>query len=205
MQKKMKVEFGCIYFLLTMIGFSCIESPNNSEVLKHCDEVTLAQNDTIKRKLIRTTINEFVQNDLFVNNKGIIEISIYPDTLGGEKWYISAQIEDNYKRRNDITSTIEDFYGDIILYYYEDYTSQLKRKNRSESDKNKIRDCLEYAIGDRVYQKPTKKKRWSRLKIGERELGGINRGITGWSATKTVLFNWKGEYTLLNRSYGCYE
>ncbi|MBB6461710.1 hypothetical protein [Flammeovirga kamogawensis] len=155
--------------------------------------------------MIRKTISEFVKYDLFRNNRGIVQISIYPDSLGGEKWYITAKIEDDYQRYNDVSSIIEDFHGDLIHYYYEDKASILKRKNRSENDKDKIRNCLEYAIGNRVYQRPTKKKRWSRLKMGERELGGVNRAKTGWPATKTVLFNAKGEYTVLNWSYGCSE
>ena len=176
-----------------------------------CKEVTVIGKDSVKRKVMKESIRFFLGTHCFINNRGIVNLYISKDDQGNEVWKMYSEIEDNH-----ITGTIpspyfEDFDGDIVLVFDEAYqmksNKMYDRLNEGDSatqdEVQAIRACIDQVIGNRVYQRPTRKDRWAKMLITPTDtiIEGINRDYTGTSCKRKVVFYKDGTYEAFTEGF----
>jgi hypothetical protein len=162
-----------------------------------CDEVERVdlESDSIKRQILARFIFHCEEKS-WKNDKGIVMLTEYINDDGKQCWLLTPSIDDRYKdnppRKFAILS------GDIILIFEGDTTGMQKPWPGSK-DKNKINDCLDKIIGDRVYIRPTAKTRWAdgfRPFTTEKITEGRHRWISGNGGDIIIIFNGDGTYKI---------
>ena len=110
-------------------------------------------------------------------------------------WLLLPSIDDSYK--DNPPNRFASFNGDIILVFEADSNKNVKP---IEGDKNRLNQCLEQIIGDRVYTRPAMKSRWTdnvmpftnrKMKRGASRMSGGNGG------SLIIIFNADGSYEKL--------
>ncbi|WP_044207838.1 hypothetical protein [Flammeovirga sp. OC4] len=197
-----KQQIVNIAFILLFSIYGCkkpLQREGKDVSITPCQSVHFIHEDTTTRRLMKETISSFVMNGLFRNDKGIVELRIFHDSVGNERWYITAIIEDRYKYTSDVTPVFEEFRGDVILIYDDELKEE--RENLSDSEKKQIRECQSIIISDRLYAKVERQFRWSTDRMGDRKIQGARREATGWPATRIYIFYKDGRYELESQTY----
>ena len=211
-----------LFFLTVSIFLNCQQkeikptsiNPNKFPI-SPCKEVMVIGKDSVKRKVMKETISFFVGTNCFVNDRGIIKLFISSDKKGNEVWKLYATIENEHMWSSRITPFFEVFNGDMVLVFYEDYMD--KYLKMSPEQKQEVYTCTDQIIGDRVYEKPTRKDRWSsnfhiiqnenmrefyQGEIGDTISGrGQHRIYTRTSCKRKVTFYKDGTYEAINKSF----
>ena len=162
-----------------------------------CDEAKLVKLDTDSKK--RQILIDFIQNcerNQWKNNKGIVLLREYQNDQGKPCWLLLPSIDDSY--RDSPPNRFASFNGDIILISEAESNGLVVKP--SAGDKNRLNQCLEQIIGDRVYTRPTIKTRWTDMVLPftnrkmERGAGRISGGNGG---SLIIVFNPDGSYEKL--------
>lgn len=210
--------------LLTLILFtSCKEKVTPQDLVKKeaidlkkvpvlpCKEVTVIGKDSVKRKVMKEAVNFFLYTNCFINDRGIVNLFISKDDQGNEVWKMYSAIQDDHIMGRPPSPYFEDFDGDIVLVYDEAY--QIRRNKMyeklDEGDKatqekvQAIRECIDQVIGNRVYQKPTRKDRWAKMLITPTDtiIEGQSRSSTGTSCKRKVVFYKDGTYEAFTKGF----
>ncbi len=166
-----------------------------------CKEYEAIGKNLLKQKVMKETINFFLIKNCFINNRGIIRLFISFDEDKNEVWSMYSSIDDRHMWGVTITPFFEVFNGDIVLIYKDDYKSVNKKTSKEE--RKKIRECIDQIIGNRVYQRPTRKDRWTNEYLGPNNPNpqGINRGETGTDCKRRVIFDGNGGYKVVDDFY----
>ncbi|MBF9221446.1 hypothetical protein [Hymenobacter ruricola] len=159
-----------------------------------CRKVTIAQTAQ-QEQLLKEYVAECRKGRYFIENKGIVQLSVSHDKAGQLHWWVSAMIDDRYKDNPPKTyGRIDD---EIILVYQADSAQNVG----GLSSKAPINACLESVIQNRVYQRPSTQERYieSIGPNGERRKYRVNRTAFGnyWNS-KHFVFKSDGTYSVLN-------
>ncbi|MBN8823783.1 MULTISPECIES: hypothetical protein [unclassified Spirosoma] len=158
-------------------------------------QVTIAT-DSIKQKILFEFIQNCVKEQWFNTNydKGIVHLYEFHNSENKLCWILSATIDDIYK--NNPPLRFSDFRGDIILVYDADSTGRVVK---TTADKAVLNRCLEQIIGDRVFTRPTTRRRWTSdvlPYINRKRNEGNRRFSTGGGGSTLVIFEKDGTYKL---------
>lgn len=129
------------------------------------------QLDSIEKSIIREYINQAVKNNWFEQDMGVVVVSEDFSQLPKVKWEISISIDNSIWP--DSSFTYAKYYSDLILFK--------NKEQKAYSNSEKINDCWSKIIGDRIYIKPEKQNRSSRLTYD------------GWEDGKPILSSDKKE------------
>ena len=206
-----KTLIGVLLFSIFFTG--CKKKVNNNTISESpinqnkipvfpCEEVELIGKDPMKSKIMKETINFFLGNHCFTNNRGIVRLYVSADRESNEVWTMYSDIEDRHMRTSSVSNLFEVFNGDIVLIYGIDYENE--NNKLTEEEKQNTRMCIDQVIGNRVYQRPTRKDRWSNEFFIEQESGdtirlGQSRASTGTSCKRRVVFHDDGSYEVISQ------
>ena len=152
---KYAINWGCLLLSFVLLV------PNiyaQSGYPPPCNDVKQIKLDTDSKK--RQILYDFVRScerNQWKNDKGIVLIRKYQNEQGKSCWLLLPSIDDSYK--DNPPDRFASFNGDIILVF--DADSNGKNIKPTVGDKNRLNQCLEQIIGDRVYTRPTIKSRWT--------------------------------------------
>lgn len=90
------------------------------------------------------------------DRKGIIMLTIYKDNEGRTCWSYKTRVDDRYQDNLPLKWTIVLTY---VVLVYEGVEGSIFAKDKKTNANPEQAKCLEEAIGDRVYKRPTEKKR----------------------------------------------
>ena len=162
-----------------------------------CDEAKLVKLDTDPKK--RQILFDFIQDcerNQWKNDKGIVLLREYQNEQGKPCWLLLPSIDDSYK--DNPPNRFASFNGDIILIFDAESNGHILKPN--VGDKDRLNQCLEQIIGDRVYTRPVIKTRWTdnvipftnrKMKRGASRISGGNGG------SLIIIFNPDGSYEKL--------
>lgn len=195
----MNHKFLSTLLLLFILLTGCKEKKNNQEEksfnihsvpISPCRQIKLIGKDSLKRKIMKETIDFFLVKNCFANNRGIVMLIISLDKRGNEVWTMYSAIEDKHMWRSQVTPLFEDFDGDIVMIYDKNYV--VENSKMSEQEQQAMRECMDQVIGNRVYQRPTRKDRWTERFFvfeGDTIRQGQGRGSTGTACKRIIVFN----------------
>ena len=110
------------------------------------------------KKILTEFFSECVRERFFYEDKGIVEVISYEDSLSKENYLLSAVIDDRFLENPPKSYYINEN-GDFFLFYKGDqFGNKIK-----EIISNKSIDDLQKLIGDRVYIRPVKMERFVEL------------------------------------------
>jgi hypothetical protein len=161
-----------------------------------CNDVKQVKLDTDLQK--RKILLDFISNcerKAWREDKGIVHLMEYKNEQGKTCWLLLPSIDDRYK--DNPPGRFASFEGDIILVFDADSNRNVKPIT---GDKNRLNQCLEQIIGDRVYIRPTIKSRCTDnvLPISNHKLKeGRRRRWAGNGGSLIVIFNPDGSYEML--------
>ena len=189
------INRGCLFLLLSL-AFLALDVYAQSGYPPPCNEVKQVKLDTDvnRRQILFNFIRDCEQNQ-WKNDKGIVLLREYQNEQGKSCWLLLLSIDDSYK--DNPPGRFASFNGDIILVFDADSRQNIKPV---VGDKNRLNQCLEQVIGDRVYIRPIIKSRWTdmvlpftnrKMRQGARRIQGGNGG------SLIIIFNTNGSYQKL--------
>ncbi|MDW5289684.1 hypothetical protein R6X41_12735 [Formosa sp. PL04] len=153
---------------------------------------------------MKEAIRFFLSTHCFINNRGIVNLYISINNQGNEEWKMYTAIENDHMIAGIPSPYFEDFGGDIVLVYDESYQkirnnmyNKLEEGDEEIQDQIQIiRECIDQFLGNRVYERPTREDRWSKMIITPTDtiIEGQNRSYTGTSCKRRVVFYDDGTY-----------
>jgi len=153
-----------ISILLTFIlALNVLAQQVQAQIVKKV-EIT----DQVLINVIKNYIDDCMQNNAFYGSKGIIRLSVKSSNTK-TRYSLSLHIDDRYK--DDPPSQfgyVIHLIPYLVLIYSED------EQRRITKDKDIDLELLTNEIGDRVYQRPQKKQRWTLCR--DRETGKVDWG-----------------------------
>jgi hypothetical protein len=173
--------------LITLVSFDA--------QAQSCQRIEVAT-DSTRKHLLYQFIDECYRGRYFIEDKGIVSLTIYQNAEGQEIWSIHAMIDDRYKDNPPTTYSI--LGNNVILVYSAD---SLGRTNKVlPQNIASINRCIGDVIANRVYQRPLVKERSIEVLGTNKEFIKLPvKTITGgnyWNS-KRVLFNTNGTYRIL--------
>lgn len=163
-----------------------------------CHEVDLRK-DSLENRIMYDYILDCYQKNYFKKTKsiGIVSLTQYTDEKGRKTWLLSATIDDSFK---DYPTTKYDIFGsDIVLIYDADS----KGKLIIPASTPELLECLDEIIGDRVYIRPAKRKKWvehiervdgKRIQVKEKVTRDYIAGSGNFNNDVIIIFNKDGTY-----------
>jgi hypothetical protein len=173
-------------WLLVLLLLAAIGKPAHAQP---CQKVEIAT-DSVKQAILQKFILESRNDNYFIRDKGIVELSVYKDKEGRDCWYLFPQIDDSYK---DNPPKQYAAFGNYIILVYQANASGVALQTKG--DTAALNQCLEDVIGGRVYIRP-KKGIWVESigidgKVGRDEVRALTTGSSGGLG---VVFNKDGTY-----------
>jgi hypothetical protein len=161
-----------------------------------CQRIEIATN-TQKKQLLNEFIEDLTKKECFVEDKGIIHLSMYKDADGRERWDLYPVIDDRYKDNPTAkyayfepgNSTITT----VLLVWDADSTGSIIPLKGNQPT---ILECLSKIIEDRVYIRPPYSKRLkeSTLANGKKIMIEDRAHINGSKCGYHIIFNKNGTY-----------
>ncbi|RYF77926.1 MAG: hypothetical protein EOO39_02750 [Cytophagaceae bacterium] len=151
--------------------------------------------DETKRKILV----DFIQScgaRWWSNDKGLVHLREYRNDKGKLCWLLLPCIDDRH--RDNPPNRFADLNGDIILIFDADSRGNLKPITDNQ---NALNQCLDQIIGDRVYNRPTVKGRWTSdvLPFSNRKRAEGNHWLRGGNGgSLIVIFNEDGTFQKLS-------
>jgi hypothetical protein len=181
------------FLVLIGSGLTVVKLAAQSIPAAPCRQVDLGI-DTTKRRILKNFIDECDKEKYFVYDKGIIHLYVYTDAKGLTNWILAPHIDDWYK--NNPTASFAVFDDYIILVYAADANARVEMNPEPEP----VNRCLQDIIGDRVYLRPTIRRRW----VPPYKMPGMDRvftegkrrDVTGGGGSIHVLFYKNGTYKI---------
>jgi hypothetical protein len=164
-----------------------IDADNDSIQIEPCEFEQIV-NTVQKREVMERYIQRLYDSRAWDHDKGIITIDRKKLARGKEQWMLNFVIDDRYKDNPARHFSIYD--GDIILIY-NDSDEVIKWDS---VERRAYVNCLETVIGDRVYNRPEPKWRWSNMVFNGQRLTGRRRSFTGRGYSSFVVFKKDGSY-----------
>jgi hypothetical protein len=109
---------------------------------------------TLLNTILKDYLTECSTQNYFYEDKGIVQVIAYKDSLGRDNYKLSALIDDRYL--DNLTSQYLMIGGDIFLFYEGDSNGNITNKMLN----NRLLKSLKNLVQDRVYIRPKKEKRW---------------------------------------------
>jgi len=155
-----------------------------------CQEANLKLTSA-QETVLKDFLNECLGNGgYFVNDKGVILLTVYTDSqsIGDSKaitrWDISYSIDDWFM--SNPPSKYFDYKGDLVLVWEH---SNDKISGPDRSDISALKQCIWDKIGDRLYQQPPNRYRWSSRRTPDgRSLEGMRRAKHGGGGYHIIFY-----------------
>ncbi len=206
----MKALYLIIPTLMVVLYVGCKPKINNDKAtivaesipMLPCKEFKVIGKNPVKRKVMKETIEFFLGKNCFINNRGIVRLYISSDKRGNEVWSMYSSIDNRHIWfEESVTPLFEVFDGDIVLIYKTDTEALITKMSTVE--RKKIQECIDRIIGDRVYERPKRKDRWTNEFLGPNNPNprGIDRGYTGTDCKRRVVFTKDGSYKEIKTFY----
>ncbi|MCF2506051.1 hypothetical protein L0663_21825 [Dyadobacter sp. CY107] len=164
----------------------------NTPPCKEVERVDL-ESDSVKRQILVDFIF-YCEEKSWKNDKGIVILTEYVNEDGKQCWLLAPSIDDHYK--DNPPKKFGTLNGDIILIMEGDAIGMQKSRLDAKNT-DKINECLDKIIGDRVYIRPAVKTRWAdgiRPFTTEKITEGRHRWISGDGGSIIIIFNSDGTY-----------
>lgn len=188
------INWGCFLLSLTLLAPTTYAQ---SGYPPPCNDVKQVKLDTDpKRRQILVDFIRDCERNQWKNDKGIVLLREYQNEQGKSCWLLLPSIDDSYK--DNPPSRFASFNGDIILIF--DAESNGLVLKPTVGDKDRLNQCLEKIIGDRVYTRPTIKSRWTDnvMPFTNRKMErGAGRIYGGNGGSLIIIFNPDGSYDRL--------
>jgi hypothetical protein len=127
----------------------CLHAQNLYADLKKIDVIS-----PVISTILREYQSECSRNRFFYEDKGIVKVVVFQDSLNRQVYRLSALIDDRYL--DNPTNEYLTIGADVFLFYHGD-----KEGNEIKNVlKNNEIECLKKLVGDRVYIRPLKADRW---------------------------------------------
>jgi hypothetical protein len=188
------INWSCLTLILALLNGGTYAQSGYPPPCNDVKQVKL-DTDPMKRQILFDFIRACAQNQ-WKNDKGIVLLREYQNEQGKFCWLLSPSIDDSYK--DNPPNRFASFNGDIVLVF--DAESNEPVPQSTVGDKDRLNQCLEQIIGDRVYTRPTIKTRWTdnvmpftnrKMKRGASRISGGNGG------SLIIIFNPDGSYKKL--------
>jgi hypothetical protein len=174
-----------LIIIVLLISLNKLHAQKN--ILKNVDSVGV-----IYKHVLTNYWNECVKNRYFFEDKGIVKVIIFKDSLNNNCLRLSALIDNRFQENPTNSYT---FIGSNLYLIYEG--DSIGNEINPTKDK-KLSKAINEIVQDRVYMRPPKVKKWVETfnlkgqKIKVRAITLSSGNI--WNET-IVIFNKNGGYT----------
>jgi len=179
--------------ILACIGLIQINilSGQTGESTMPCQEANL-KFTSAQEEVLRDFLMECLRDGgYFINDKGVILLNVFTDQesindpKGIARWDISYTIDDWFI--SNPPNKYFDYKGHLVLVW--DQNSKAIEKSQSKTAIESVKQCLWDKIGDRLYQQPAKRYRWSSQKAPDgRPLEGVRRVQLGGGGYHIIFY-----------------
>lgn len=146
--------------------------------------------------ILREYFDECSVTRRFIDNKGIVEVVFYKDSLSRDNYRLTAIIDDRYLDNPPSKYYTHPFMDMLFLFYDADMSGKIIYPQLSLRAVEELKRC----VGDRVYIRPPKTDRWVEYmdfdgKMKRRKVFVISAG-NPWNTTLYTFFS-EGGYKKL--------
>jgi len=193
-RKSSHISF-CLSWILGCLFYTCYlqaqSAQNNKQPASACQELKIHL-DSTQQTILSDFIRESQQNHYFINDKGIILMTIGKNEKGLVTWELSPTIDDWFMY--DPPGKYFYFRSFLVLVWEGKGIGSGLNSNR---DTAAIKSCLWDKIGDRIYIRPPSKPRLMEVVTpdGKKRMIDSRVSVTGGGGAYIITFYKNGTYT----------